>query len=126
MESASPAAVTLLDPTLDTMAVPRHGPGRPRQNPERVIDDRAGDADPRRKRLARRGLALICPHRRNRVKPPRQGGRKLRRYRRRWHVERTCAWLGNSRRLVVRWERHSLMYQAFCQVACLLITLRQL
>jgi transposase len=126
LDSASPAEVTLLEPTLETIAVPRHGPGRPRTNPERVIDDKACDPDPLRKRLARRGSELICPHRRHRVKPPLQDGRKLRRYSRRWKVERTCAWLGNFRRLVVRWERHILMYRAFFHVACLLITLRQL
>jgi hypothetical protein len=66
LESASPAEVTLLEPTLDTIAVPRSGPGRPRKNPERVIYDKACDSDPLRKRLARRGIELICPHRRTR------------------------------------------------------------
>jgi transposase len=126
LDSASPAEVTLLEPTLETIAVPRHGPGRPRKKPERVVYDKACDSDPLRRRLARRGIELICPHRRNRVKPPLQDGRKLRRYRRRWKVERTFAWLGNFRRLVVRWERHIMMYRAFFHVACLLITLRQL
>jgi transposase len=126
LDSASPAEVTLLEPTLDTIAVPRNGPGRPRQKPERVIYDKACDSDPLRRRLARRGIELICPHRRNRVKPPVQDGRKLRRYRRRWKVERTFAWLGNFRRLVVRWEVNIAMYRAFFHVACLLITLRQL
>jgi transposase len=41
-------------------------------------------------------------------------------------VERTFARLGNFRRLVVRYERHLTMYQAFFHVACLVITLRQL
>jgi transposase len=126
LDSASPAEVTLLEPTLDTMAVPRNGPGRPRKNPERGIYDKAGDSDAWRKRLTKRGMELICPHRRHRVKPPRQDGRKLRRYKRRWKVERTFAWLGHFRRLVVRWERHLTMYQALFHVACLLITLRQL
>jgi transposase len=126
LDSASPAEVTLLEPTLDTIAVPRNGPGRPRKNPERVIYDKACDSDALRKRLAKRGSELICPHRRNRVKPPLQDGRKLRRYKRRWKVERTFAWFGNFRRLVVRWEHHLTMYQAFFHVACLLITLRQL
>ena len=49
---------------------------------------------------------MICPHRKNRSKAPTQDGRALRRYRRRWKVERTFAWLGNFRRLVVRYERH--------------------
>jgi transposase len=126
LDSASPAEVTLLEPTLEMMAVPRPGPGRPRKNPQRVIYDKAGDSDPLRRRLARRGIELMCPHRRNRAKPPWQDGRKLRRYRRRWKVDRTFAWLGNFRRLVVRWEHHILMYRAFFHVACLLITLRQL
>src|SRR5262249_5177050 len=45
---------------------------------------------------------LICPHRRNRTRPAMQDGRSLRRYRHRWIVERTIAWLSNFRRLVVR------------------------
>jgi transposase len=118
--------VTLLEPTLATIAVPRAGPGRPRQKPKRVIVDKAYDSDPLRDRLASRGIELIAPHRTNRKKPRTQDGRKLRRYRRRWKVERTFAWFGNFRRLVVRWERHLTMYLAFFHLACLLITLRQL
>lgn len=126
MDSASPAEVNLLEPTLATIAVPRAGAGRPRQKPERVIVDKGYDSDPLRARLARRGIDLIAPHRRNRKKAPTQDGRKLRRYRRRWKVERTLAWFGNFRRLVVRWERHLTMYLAFFHLACLLITLRRL
>ena len=126
MDSASPAEVTLLETTLATIAVPRAGPGRPRQKPERVIADKAYDSDPLRTRLARRHIELIVPHRCNRKSPPTQDGRKLRRYHRRWKVERTLAWLGNFRRLLVRWERHLKMYLAFFHLACLLIALRQL
>jgi transposase len=126
LESASPAEVKLLEPTLETIAVPREGRGRPRKRPKRVIYDKACDADPLRHRLSRRGIDLICPHRKNRKQPSRQDGRKLRRYKRRWKVERTFAWLGNFRRLVVRWERDITMYRAFFHVACLLITLRKL
>jgi transposase len=126
LDSASPAAVTLVEATLETIAVPRQGRGRPRKRPERLIYDKACDADALRKRLARRGIDLICPHRKNRTKPSMQDGRKLRRYKRRWKVERTLAWWGNFRRLVVRWERHITMYRAFFHVACLLITLKKL
>ena len=126
LASASPAVVTWLEPTLETVAVPRTGPGRPRKRPERVIDDKACDSDPWRKRLAGRGIELMCPRRKNRVKPPLQDGRELRRYTRRWEVERTSARFGNVRRLVVRWERYITMDQAFFHVACLLMTLRQL
>jgi transposase len=118
--------VTLVEATLETIAVPRQGGGRPRKRPERLIYDKACDSDALRGQLAKRGIELICPHRKNRKRPPRQDGRKLRRYKRRWKVERTFAWLGNFRRLVVRWEHHITMYSAFFHVACLLITLRQL
>ena len=124
--SASPAEVTLAESTLAKVAVPREGRGRPQQRPLRVIADRAYDSDPLRLRLIARGILLICPHRRGRRKVPLQDGRSLRRYRKRWKIERTFAWLGNYRRLVVRYENHLLMYQAFFHVACLLITLRYL
>jgi hypothetical protein len=84
------------------MAVPRHGPGQPRKQPERVIDAQACEAAPRRKRLAKRGMALMGPPRRHRVKPPWPAGRQRRRDRRRWNVERTFAWVGHFRRRLVR------------------------
>ena len=94
LDSASPAEVTLVEKTLATIRVP-HGfrPGRPRQKPERLIADKAYDSDPLRFRLADRGIELIAAHQGGRVRPPTQDGRPLRRYRRRWTVERTFAWL---------------------------------
>jgi len=108
------------------VSVPRKGGGAPRRKPKRVIADRAYDADWLRWRLKHRGVDLICPHRQGRRKPPMQDGRKLRRYRRRWIVERTMAWLQNFRRIVVRYERYPQMFQAFVHVACLFIAMRQL
>jgi transposase len=125
LASASPGEATLIETTLAKVSVPRKGPGRPRSKPVRLIYDRAADSDPLRERLAGRGIELICPHRINRVKPSTQDGRKLRRYKRRWKMERLFAWLGNYRRLVVRWDRDLRSYQAFFHLACLLITLRQ-
>jgi len=125
LDSASPHEVTLIEKTLEQVAVPRTGRGRPRKNPRTLIYDLAADSQPLRDRLARRGIELICPHRANRIKPPQQDGRRLRRYRRRWCVERTFAWLGNFRRLVVRYERNIQIYAAFFHLACLIITLRQ-
>jgi transposase len=110
---------------LSRICVPRRGRGRPRSKPRRLIYDRAADSDPLRKRLKKRGIDLICPHRSNRTKPPLQDGRKLRRYRRRWKIERTISWLGNFRRLLVRHDRDVKMYNAFFHVACLIITLRR-
>ena len=126
LTSASPAEVRLAEPTLNAISVPRGGRGRPKKKPARVIADRAYDSDPLRGRLQRRGIQRICPHRRNRRKPATQDGRALRRYRRRWKIERTFAWLGNFRRLVVRYDRSLRMYNALFHVACLIIALRHL
>src|SRR6202521_765774 len=96
LHSASPAEVRLAETPRAAIRVGRrHYPGRPREKPVRVIADKAYDSDPLRKRLRQRGIALICPHKRNRVRPATQDGRALRRYKRRWIVERTNAWLGN-------------------------------
>lgn len=123
LHAASPHEVELAEVTLAAVSVPTRG--RPRQKPARVIADRGYDSDPLRRRLARRGIELIAPHRGNRSKPPTQDGRALRRYRRRWIVERTFAWLGNYRRLVMRWDRSLTIYQAFFHIACFMIILRR-
>jgi len=126
LHSASPAEVKLAETTLAAIRVGRrHHAGRPRQKPVRVIADKAYDSDPLRKRLQQRGIELICPHKKNRVRPATQDGRALRRYRRRWIVERTNAWLGNFRRLVVRYDRSLTIYGAFFHIACFMIVLRR-
>jgi transposase len=124
--SASPGEVTLAESTLDQISVPRGGRGRPQKRPLRVVADRAYDSDPLRKRLLNRGILLISPHRSDRRKPSLNDGRTLRRYRHRWKIERTFAWLGNFRRLLVRYDHQITMYRAFFHVACLFITLRHL
>ncbi|MGH2524844.1 MAG: IS5 family transposase [Anaerolineales bacterium] len=121
--AATPHEVGLAEATLAAVQVPRRG--RPPQTPTRVIADRGYDSDPLREKLARRGIELIAPHRINRSKPPTQDGRALRRYRRRWIVERTIAWLGNYRRLTTRWDRSLTIYQAFFHIACFMIVLRR-
>jgi hypothetical protein len=75
LHSASPAEVKLAETTLATIRVGRsQHSGRPRQKPMRVIADKAYDSDPLRKRLRQRGIELICPHKRNRVRPATQDG----------------------------------------------------
>jgi transposase len=104
---ASPAEVKLAETALAAVRVPNPGRrGRPRQKPQRLIADKAYDSDPLRRRLKKRGIDLIVPHKVNRVSKPTQDRRKLRRYRKRWKIERTNAWLGNFRHLVVRYDRN--------------------
>jgi transposase len=126
LDSASPSEVKLIETTLDNIAVPRKGRGRPRKKITRLIYDRAADSDPLRVRLKKRGIDLICPHRKNRKKPETQDGRKLRRYARRWKIERSISWIGNYRRLVIRYEHNIKVFNAFFTIACMLITLNKL
>jgi len=111
IESASPAEVKLA-PELLCEVKRRVGIW-----PQRRMADKAYDSDHFRYLLKAVDGELICPHRRNRKRPPMQDGRKLRRYKKRWKVERFFAWLFNSRRTVVRYEYHHLNYAGFIHLA---------
>lgn len=117
VESAAPHEVTLVAPTLAACFVD--------EQPERLIGDTAYDSDPLDERLADDGIELIAPHRRNRTKPKTQDGQSLRRYTRRWKVERLIARLQNFRCVIVRYEYYPENYQGFVQLGCLVILLRQ-
>jgi transposase len=114
--SASPSATKMIEPTLDKLT----------GKPKRAIMDKEFDSDMFRDKIAARGIDPIIPYRDRAVERRYDDGRKRRRYKRRWVVERLFAWLGNFRRLVTRYERKTMMYQAFVHVAFMLITLRQL
>jgi transposase len=62
-----------------------------RELPDKLIGDMAYDSDGLDAQLAERGVEMIAPHNPTR-KTKTQDGRPLRRYRRRWHVERLFAW----------------------------------
>lgn len=91
--------------------------------PERVIGDKAFDDDGLAADLAERGTELIAPHRSNR-KHITQDGRPLRRYKRRWTVERTIAWLEHFRRLCIRWEKSTTLFRGFLHLACTILLIR--
>jgi transposase len=93
--------------------------------PPRLIGDNAYDSDKLDAELAACGVELIAPHRRNR-RHRTQDGRPLRRYRRRWKVERLFAWLHNFRRLVVRYEYYVDNFLGLVQLGCVIILLRHL
>lgn len=109
--------MTLVEQTLDaafTNAIPA-----------RVIGDKAYDSDGLDQRLREEwGTEMIAPHRGGRKRPKTQDGRPLRRYRRRWKIERLFAWLQNFRRLVVRYEHHVENFLAMVQLGCMVILLR--
>jgi transposase len=114
--SASPHEVTLVNQTLRNQFVA--------EAPERLIGDLAYDSDPLDQQLAATGIEMIAPHRQNRRKPATQDGRVLRRYRRRWKIERLWAWLQNYRRILVRHEHYAANYLGFVLLGCILILLK--
>src|SRR5208337_4461742 len=83
VDSASPAECQLVEQVLAGSFLD--------QLPARLIGDKAYDSDTLDEKLAEQyGIELIAPNRRRRSKS--QDGRPLRRYRRRWKVERLFAW----------------------------------
>ena len=116
-ESATPHEVTLVQQTLAEVFV-----AEPLQ---RLIGDNAYDSDRLDQELAETGVEMIAPHRTNR-KSHTQDGRPLRRYRRRWKMERLFAWLQNFRRLTVRWEHRLDNFLGMIHLACAVILLRHL
>lgn len=126
LASAQIAECRLAESTLQQVKVPRAGRGRPRSHLRRVIADRGYDSDALRKRFKQRGTDLIVPYRKNIRNRRFEDKRKLRRYRKRWKIERTNAWLQNFRRIQVRYDRVLAVFQGFFHFACLLITLRHL
>lgn len=118
--SASPAEVTLVRRTLASRVTPHH------RKPARLIGDKGYDSDPLRADLAARDITLISPYRAWRVNRPYEDRRRLRVYRERWVIERTIAWFGAFRRLLIRHERSTRIFLAFFQFAAALIALRRL
>ena len=117
VESASPHEVRLVEATIDS--------GFTQYAPDRLISDKAYESDKLDKQLSEdRGIELIAPHKMNRQKQRTQDGRRLRRYRRRWKVERLFAWIQNYRRLVVRYEYHVENFLVLLQLGYSIILLR--
>lgn len=115
--SASPHEVILVEAALaETVTVGR---------PERLIGDLAYDSDPLDQRLAQQGIEMIAPHKRNRKRAVTQDGRALRRYKRRWKIERLFAWLNKFKRVLTRWDRCAERYTGFVHLAFSMILLRR-
>src|SRR5271167_3648584 len=117
VQSASPAECQLVEEVLAGSFLD--------ELPARLIGDKAYDSDRLDEQLEEAyGIELIAPNRGRRSKT--QDGRPLRRYKRRWKVERLFAWMHNFRRLVTRWEYHIENFLGFVHLACLRLMLRHL
>ena len=93
--------------------------------PENLIGDRAYDSDKLDEQLRQEGIEMISPHRSGRVKHKTQDGRRLRRYERRWVVERFFAWIQWQRRLLTRFEYYAQNFLGFVQLASIAILLKR-
>ena len=116
VESASPAEVKLVHQTMERRFT--------KALPERLIGDKAYDSNRLDGEMAALGIMMISPNRSGTRQT--QDGRMLRRYKRRWKVERTFAWLGFHRRLVTRYERYATNFEALIQYACFFILFKLL
>lgn len=109
--------VSLVDQTLDQAVTDFL--------PSKLIADKAFDSAELAERLrAERYVELIAPKRKRNNRRI-QDGRPLRRYKRRWKVERLFGWLKRYRRVAVRWERYAVNYLGFVQLASAIIILKQ-
>jgi transposase len=91
-----------------------HGrPGRPRRRPAKLHADKAYASRANRALLRRRHIA---------PRVARKGSESSTRLgRHRWVAERDVAWLHRNRRLLIRYERHPELHDAFLDLGCALI-----
>jgi transposase len=128
LDSAKRAEVRLAQQTLDTIKVAR-ARGRPKRRPQKLVADRGYDSNAFRQALRRRGMRMCIPPKRRPASWRARRGRPVvarkADYRLRYTVERSFAWLGNFRRLLIRWERRVAVYRSFFAVAVMLLCLRR-
>jgi transposase len=114
--SASPHEITLVRELLKAFFLD--------ELPPLMIGDKGYDSDKLDAQLEQDyGIELIAPNKSNRLVKT-QDERKLRRYRRRWKVERLFAWLQQFRRILVRHDRFIENYIGFLHLGCIVILLR--
>lgn len=114
--AANTHEVKLVETTIDAKHVDTR--------PEILIGDQAYDSDPLDNILKKRKIKLVAPHKRNRKRKQTQDGRTLRRYAKRWKVERLFAWLQNYRRCGTRYDYHVQNFLGFVQLACVVILIK--
>ena len=93
--------------------------------PQNLIGDKAYDSNALDESLKQQGIEMIAPHRSNQTLKT-QDDRRLRRYARRWLVERYFAWLQWKRRLIVRWECYVSNFLGFLELASITILLKRI
>ncbi len=108
----------LLAALVDAIEPVRRPRGRPRRRPAKLHADKGYDYPHCRATLRQRGITPRIARK--------DVESKTRLGRHRWVAERTLAWLNQFRRLRIRDERREDIHQAFLDLGCALICLKQL
>jgi transposase len=120
-------------PLLDTVRVPRTGPGRPRRRPINVLADKAYSHPSTRAALRRRGVPFTCPERRDQIarragrgsaggRPPRIDSET---YKRRNVVERAFNRLKQWRGIATRYDKTAVNYLGGILLTSIVLWIRQ-
>ena len=124
-EAANISEFRLALPTIDQISV-EGIPLHPRKRPDLLVADKGYDAMWLRQELSKRGIKHRIPKRKKKGgTEPSYNKRIEGYYKTRWIVERTNAWLQNYRRITVRWDYYADSYEAFIEIACMMICLRR-
>ena len=103
----------VLEAVLDTGAIRRQGPGRPRLRPRRVAGDKAYSSPKARRSIRRRGIVPVIPTKSN---EPRDPAFDRQAYRLRNRVERLINRLKQCRRIATRYEKRGINYLAMLTI----------
>ena len=107
----------LLEPTLKAVVI-----ARPKKMVQHLCADKGYAGKPAEKAIRKRGY---IPHVRQRGEEIAAKKRNPRYKARRWVVERTHSWLNRYRKLLVRFEKLAMSYEALLELACALIVFRR-
>jgi transposase len=118
LSAANVADLDALVPLVQAIPAVRSQRGPRRRRPDKLHADKAYDAAWARAWL--RGRRIVPRIARRGVQTSTRLGRH------RWRIERSFAWLGGRRRLLIRYERKPANYLAFATLACALIAIKHL
>lgn len=119
----------LAEQTLASVKV-KQPRGRARTRPKHLCADRGYASRRFRTYLRKRGIVACIPDKRRPKSWKPKRGRPVQHdpelYKQRFIIERTFAWLGNYRRLLVRWDNSFSVYRGFFLLALAQLCLNRL
>jgi transposase len=105
---------------LESGAVKRRGPGRPKRRPHRVVGDKGYSSRHIRQYARHHGIRMTIPRKRN---EHRTGPFDRAIYRLRSRIERLINRCKQFRRLATRYEKHAVHYKAMWLIAATILWL---